>query len=72
MRISKGDGAGDAVSPAGDLLASPNFGICDTTQYASKSSSSGSSIFEECERKQNALSPIEPSNNKARHADKIK
>jgi hypothetical protein len=23
--------AGDAVSPAGDLLASPNFGICDTT-----------------------------------------
>jgi len=24
--------AGDAVSPAGDLLASPNFGICDITQ----------------------------------------
>ncbi len=23
---------GDAVSPTGDLLASPNFGICDTTQ----------------------------------------
>jgi hypothetical protein len=23
--------AGDAVSPTGDLLASPNFGICDTT-----------------------------------------
>jgi len=23
---------GDAVSPAGDLLASPNFEICDTTQ----------------------------------------
>jgi len=23
--------AGDAVSPEGDLLASPNFGICDTT-----------------------------------------
>jgi hypothetical protein len=22
----------DAVSPTGDLLASPNFGICDTTQ----------------------------------------
>ncbi len=21
----------DAVSPVGDLLASPNFGICDTT-----------------------------------------
>jgi hypothetical protein len=24
--------AGDAVSPVGDLLASPNFRICDTTQ----------------------------------------
>ncbi len=24
--------ARDAVSPEGDLLASPNFGICDTTQ----------------------------------------
>ncbi len=24
--------AGDAVSPTRDLLASPNFGICDTTQ----------------------------------------
>jgi len=23
--------AGDAVSPTEDLLASPNFGICDTT-----------------------------------------
>jgi hypothetical protein len=23
---------GDAASPAGDLLASPDFGICDTTQ----------------------------------------
>jgi hypothetical protein len=23
---------GYAVSPEGDLLASPNFGICDTTQ----------------------------------------
>jgi hypothetical protein len=22
---------GDAASPAGDLLASPNFGICNTT-----------------------------------------
>jgi hypothetical protein len=22
---------GDAVSPSGDLLASPDFGICDTT-----------------------------------------
>jgi len=57
MRISEGDGA----SRPGDLLASPNFGICDTTQYASKSSkstSSGSSIFEEWERKQNALYPI--------------
>jgi hypothetical protein len=27
------DAAGDAVSPEGDLLASPNFGICDTTQF---------------------------------------
>ncbi len=27
----EGDAAGDAVSPTGDLLASPNFGICDTT-----------------------------------------
>jgi len=27
MRISKGDD----TSPAGDLLESPNFGICDTT-----------------------------------------
>jgi hypothetical protein len=27
----EGDAAGDAVSPAGDLLVSPNFGICDTT-----------------------------------------
>ncbi len=25
--------AGDAVSPEGDLLASPNFGICDTTRW---------------------------------------
>jgi hypothetical protein len=25
--------AGDAVSPEGDSLASPNFGICDTTVY---------------------------------------
>jgi hypothetical protein len=24
---------GDAVSPEGDLLASPNFGICDTTRF---------------------------------------
>ncbi len=24
--------AGDAVSPTGDLLASPNFGTCDTTR----------------------------------------
>jgi hypothetical protein len=24
--------AGDAATPAGDLLASPNFGICDTTR----------------------------------------
>jgi hypothetical protein len=41
MRITKGDDespevnaaspARDAESPAGDLLASPNFGICDTT-----------------------------------------
>jgi hypothetical protein len=27
MRISRGDD----TSPEGDLLASPNFGICDTT-----------------------------------------
>jgi hypothetical protein len=27
------DPAGDAISPEGDLLASPNFGICDTTQF---------------------------------------
>jgi len=27
---------GDAVSPAGDLLASPNFGICDTTRIKTK------------------------------------
>jgi hypothetical protein len=26
--------AGDAVSPAGDLLASPNFGICGTTHFS--------------------------------------
>jgi hypothetical protein len=26
-----GSPARDAVSPTGDLLASPNFGICDTT-----------------------------------------
>jgi hypothetical protein len=25
--------AGDAVSPEGDLLPSPNFGICDTTLF---------------------------------------
>ncbi len=25
--------AGDAVSPTGDLLASQNFGICDTTPF---------------------------------------
>ncbi len=33
-RSSAGDTAsptGDAVSPEGDLLASSNFGICDTT-----------------------------------------
>ncbi len=24
--------AGDALSPAGDFLASPNFGICNTAQ----------------------------------------
>ncbi len=24
--------ARDAISPAGDLLESPNFGICDTTR----------------------------------------
>jgi hypothetical protein len=28
--------AGDEVSPEGDLLASPNFGICDTTQFYQK------------------------------------
>ncbi len=28
--------AGDAVSPAGDLLASPNFGICDTTHIITR------------------------------------
>jgi len=27
------DAAGDAVSPEGDLLASPNYGICDTTRF---------------------------------------
>jgi hypothetical protein len=26
---------GDAVSPTGDLLASPNFGICDTAHLRS-------------------------------------
>jgi len=25
--------AGDAVSPEGDMLAYPNFGICDTTLF---------------------------------------
>jgi hypothetical protein len=29
MRISKGD----VVSPVGDLLASQNLGICDTTHF---------------------------------------
>ncbi len=28
--------AGDAVSLTGDLLASPNFGICDATQCFDK------------------------------------
>jgi len=28
--------AEDAASPAGDLLASPNFGICDTTHPSAK------------------------------------
>jgi hypothetical protein len=27
--------AGDVVSPAGDFLTSPNFGICETTRLAS-------------------------------------
>jgi len=29
----EGDAAGDAVSPAEDLLASSNFGIYDTTHF---------------------------------------
>jgi hypothetical protein len=36
--------AGDAVSPEGDLLASPNFGICDTTSPLSTKNVSCSSF----------------------------
>ncbi len=36
---SEGDAAspaGDAICPTEDLLASPNFGICDTTLFSIK------------------------------------